>query len=322
MDRKTIELVVPSYNEESCVGLFYDAVNKLFNEQLKAYDFRIIYVDDGSSDSTLEKVKKIAADAPEGQVHYISFSRNLGKEAAIYAGLEHSAGDFVAVMDADLQHPPALLIDMLHAIEEEGYDSCGARREDRKGEGAIKRIFSVAYYHIVNRMTVVELTPGSTDFRLMSRRMVDEVLKLTERERFTKGIFAWVGFKTKWIPYHNVERAAGKSKWSIRGLLHYAASGLLSFARAPLRFAIYLGAVGLLAAFIDLILLIAGGCSAGAFPEAIQVVIFLLLLFGGLTVMLLGLVGEYLARILAEAKQRPLYIIRESNYGKSDRKAG
>ena len=322
MDRKTVELIVPSFNEEACVGLFYDAVRDLFADQLKAYDFRLIYVDDGSSDGTLEKIKQIVAAAPEGQVHYISFSRNLGKEAAIYAGLEHSTGDYVAVMDADLQHPPALLIDMIHAIVDEGYDSCGARREDRKGEGAIKRIFSVAYYQIVNRMTVVELIPGSTDFRLMTRQMVDEVLKLTERERFTKGIFSWVGFKTKWIPYHNVERAAGKSKWSIRGLLHYAASGLLSFARAPLRFAIYLGGLGFLAAGIDLIVLIVQCCLWSELPDAVSVVIFLILLFGGMTVMLLGLVGEYLARILAEAKQRPLYIIRESNYGESDRKAG
>ena len=225
-------------------------------------------------------------------------------------------------MDADLQHPPALLVDMLHAIEEEGYDSCGARREDRKGEGAIKRVFSVAYYHIINRLTTVELTPGSTDFRLMTRQMVDEVLKLTERERFTKGIFSWVGFKTKWIAYHNVERAAGSSKWSIRGLLHYAASGLLSCARAPLRFAIWLGMLGCMAAGIDLIVLIVQSCSCGMLPEATQVLIFLVLLFGGMTVMLLGLVGEYLARILAEAKQRPLYIAKESNYGESDRKAG
>ncbi|MBR1472470.1 MAG: glycosyltransferase family 2 protein [Lachnospiraceae bacterium] len=319
MERKTVELIVPSYNEEACVELFYEAVRSLFSEQLKAYDFRLIYVDDGSSDGTLQKVKHIAAAAPEGQVHYISFSRNLGKEAAIYAGLEHSAGDFVAVMDADLQHPPALLIDMLHAIEEEGYDSCGARREDRKGEGAVKRIFSAAYYHIVNQMTTVELTPGSTDFRLMSRQMVNEVLKLTERERFTKGIFSWVGFKTKWIPYHNVERAAGRSKWSIRGLIHYAASGLLSFAKAPLRFAIWIGFFALLFAFVDFILLVVQGCRYGMLPEAVQVAVLLLLLFGGLTVLLLGLVGEYLARILAETKQRPLYIMKESNYGESDR---
>lgn len=319
MGRKTVELVVPSYNEEACVGLFFDAVKKLFTETLTDYDFKLIYVDDGSSDGTLEKVKEIAKNAPEGQVHYISFSRNLGKEAAIYAGLEHTTGDFVAVMDADLQHPPALLVDMLHAIVEEGYDSCGARREDRKGEGAIKRVFSVAYYHIINRLTTVELTPGSTDFRLMTRQMVDEVLKLTERERFTKGIFSWVGFKTKWIPYHNVERAAGRSKWSIRGLLHYAASGLLSFARAPLRFALWLGMIGCMAAGIDLIVLIVQSISYRCLPEAIQVVIFLLLLFGGMTVMILGLVGEYLARILAETKQRPLYIMRESNYGESDR---
>ncbi|MBR5420290.1 MAG: glycosyltransferase family 2 protein [Lachnospiraceae bacterium] len=310
--KEIVELIVPAYNEEGCVELFYEEVKKLFAQELTAYDHRILYVDDGSSDGTLGKLKELS-EKDEEHVRYISFSRNMGKEAAIYAGLKNSVGDYVAVMDADLQHPPAMLKDMLKALNEEGYDSCGARREDRKGEGALKRFFSVLYYRIVNRMTVVELTPGSTDFRLMKRQMVDAVLKLSERERFTKGLFAWVGFKTKWLPYHNVERVAGKSKWSIRGLFHYASSGLLAFARAPLRFAVWLGALGLAAAAVFAVVMLAWGIG-GSYPvEAVHFVILLLLLFGGMTVLLLGLSGEYLARILSEVKQRPIYLIRESN---------
>ncbi len=312
MDKQTVELIVPAYNEESCVELFYEAAVKEFTEELNEYDLKLIYIDDGSSDGTLLKLKALADKDPE-RVHYISFSRNMGKEAAIYAGLKHSTGDYVAVMDADLQHPPALLKDMLNAIVKEGYDCCGARREDRKGEGAIKRVLSACYYHIVNQMTVVELTPGSTDFRLMKRQMVDAVLRLCERERFTKGLFSWVGFKTKWIPYHNVERAAGRSKWSIKGLFHYALSGLIAFARAPLRFAVWLGGLSLLAAFVYLVVLCIWGFGGFKEVHAVHIVIELLLVFGGLCVMLLGLAGEYLARIMSEVKQRPIYIIRESN---------
>ncbi|MBR3524611.1 MAG: glycosyltransferase family 2 protein [Lachnospiraceae bacterium] len=309
-----MELIVPCYNEEGCVDLFYAAVRELADGDLKGVvDIRLMFVDDGSSDGTLAALKRIAENAPEGTVHYISFSRNMGKEAAIYAGLKHSTGDYVAVMDADLQHPPAMLKDMLHALKDEGYDSCGARREDRKGEGAVKRLFSVLYYHVINRMTVVELTPGSTDFRLMKRQMVDAVLKISERERFTKGIFAWVGFNTKWIPYHNVERAAGKSKWSVKGLFHYASSGLIAFARAPLRFAVWFGGFSVFAAFAFAILLLVWEFGGFADVRAVHIVIFLLLLFGGLCVALLGLAGEYLARIMSEVKQRPIYIIRESN---------
>lgn len=239
---KTIELVVPCHNEESCVSLFYDTVRKVF-ESLPDFRFIITYVDDGSKDNTLAEIKKVIERADKGKVQYISLSRNFGKESAMYAGLSHSTGDYVAVMDADLQHPPELLVKMIDAIEKEGYDCASARRVSRNGEPLIRSSLSRAFYHVINRVTVIDLVPGSTDYRLMKRKVVEAIVSLTERERFTKGIYAWVGFKNKWIEYENVERAAGTSKWSLFGLFRYAYSGFLAFATTPLRGVIYLGLV-------------------------------------------------------------------------------
>ncbi len=308
---RTVELIVPCYNEEACIGLFYDAAAEVFNNELKAYGLRLLFVDDGSSDKTLEKIKELGAK--DTRVHYISFSCNQGKEAAIYAGLEYSCGDYVALMDADLQHPPAMIADMLKAVTEEGYDSCAARRQSRKGEGLIKRAGSVLYYAIVNRMTMVDLVPGSTDFRLMTRQMAEAVLKLSERERFTKGIFQWVGFKTKWLDYPNVERAAGKSSWKLSALFQYALAGLFSFAKHPLRFAVWLGSINVIAAVIyGLVMLINDEADTG------NVTLFFIIFFGGFLMTILGIIGEYLARIYMEVKQRPIYIIKETDITKGE----
>ena len=206
---KTIEVIVPCYNEEKCVSLFYARVKEVF-EQLKEYEFIITYVDDGSKDDTLEEIKKVVQTADKGRVQYLSFSRNFGKEAAIYAGLSRSTGDYVTIMDADLQHPPELLVEMLDAIENEGYDCATARRVSRKGEPPIRSAFSKAFYRIISKVTAIELVPGSTDYRLMKRKVVEAIVSMQEYERFTKGLYAWAGYKNKWIEYKNVERAAGK----------------------------------------------------------------------------------------------------------------
>lgn len=208
---KTIELIVPCYNEEKCVALFYNRIKEVF-AQIPDARFVITYVDDGSRDRTMEEIKKVLAAAEQGTVQYISLSRNFGKESAIYAGLSRSTGDYVAVLDADLQHPPELLIEMLDALEKEGYDCASARRVSRKGEPVFRSLLSKTFYHVINHITVIDLVPGSTDYRLMKRSVVDAIVSMSEKERFTKGIYAWVGFKNKWIEYENVERVLRENK--------------------------------------------------------------------------------------------------------------
>lgn len=307
---KTIDIIVPCFNEEQCVDLFYKEIDQLFKNDLRKYKYRIIYVNDGSTDGTLRRIKELSENE---QVDYISLSRNFGKESAIYVGLKHSKGDYVVVMDADLQHPPKLMVEMIRSIEEEKYDSCAARRVNRKGEGKLKKIFSSAFYHVMNRLTVIDMQSGATDYRMMTRQMVNAVLKLCERERFTKGIYAWVGFETKWIPYENVERIAGRSKWSMNALFDYAASGIIAFATTPLRIAIWGGV------FITLVAGIYGIYTAVdvlMYPERSTgraTVILIMLFLGGVIIVLLGILGEYLARIYMEVKQRPIYLIKETN---------
>lgn len=312
-ERKTVELIVPCYNEEKCVALFYEAIAGVF-QKLRDYRFVITYVDDGSEDDTLNEIKRVAAAAEKGTVQYISLSRNFGKESAIYAGLSRSRGDYVALMDADLQHPPGLLVKMLDAIEKEGYDRATARRISRKGEPVIRSTFSKAFYYFINHITVIDLVPNSTDYCLMRRSVVESIVSMGERERFTKGIYAWVGFKNKWIEYENVERAAGKTKWSIRGLFHYAYSGFVAFATTPLRGIVYLGIVITIAAFLYAFKI---GINAYRNPEAPRngyaSIMITMLLLGGVIITTLGMIGEYLARIYMEVKNRPIYIERETN---------
>lgn len=315
---KTIELIVPCYNEEKCVALFYNAIADVFKE-LPEYKFVITYIDDGSRDNTLAEIKKVESSAIKGAVQYISLSRNFGKESAIYAGLSKSKGDYVALMDADLQHPPYLLIKMIEAIENEGYDRATARRVSRKGEPLIRSIFSKAFYHIINHVTVIDLISGSTDYCLMKRNVVQSIVSMGERERFTKGIYAWVGFKNKWIEYENVERAAGKTKWNIRGLFHYAYSGFVAFATTPLRGIVYLGMLITFAAFIYAMHI---GIETFRNPMAPRTgyasIMMTILFLGGVIITTLGMIGEYLARIYMEVKNRPIYIERETNISSDD----
>ena len=312
-EMKTIELIVPCYNEDKCVALFYDAIVDVFQE-LPDHSFIITYVDDGSRDNTLNEIKKVAAAAEKGTVQYISLSRNFGKESAIYAGLSKSRGDYVALMDGDLQHPPQLLVKMIDAIENEGYDRATARRVSRKGEPLIRSAFSKAFYHIINHVTVIDLISGSTDYCLMKRKVVESIVSMGERERFTKGIYAWVGFKNKWIAYENVERAAGKTKWNIRGLFHYAYNGFVAFATTPLRGVIYLG---IIITIVALIYAFKIGMAAYRNPMAPRngytTIMITILFLGGVIITTLGMIGEYLSRIYMEVKNRPIYIERETN---------
>lgn len=309
---KLIEIIVPCYNEESCLEIFYHRIREVLNS-IKGYSWSILFIDDGSKDSTLEKIKELENSVNDDSIHYLSFSRNFGKEAAIYVGLKHTTGDYVVVMDADLQHPPELIPEMLKVIEEDGYDSCAAQRINRRGEPVIKSLFSRVFYHVMNRMTVINLVQGSTDYRMMTRQMAEAVVSLSERERFTKGIYAWVGFKTKWIPYENVSRVAGTSKWSFAKLFNYASSGIIAFATTPLRAAIWVGMMIVLGAFIYAVYT---AIYVFMYPERSTgraTIILIMLFLGGVIITLLGIIGEYLARIYMEVKQRPLYIIKETN---------
>ncbi len=310
---KKIDIVVPCYNEEACIRPLYEAVDKVFRG-ITDYSYRILYVNDGSRDKTLEKLREIHAEHPE-TADYISFSRNFGKEGAIYAGLSKSDGDLVVLMDADLQHPPELIPEMIKGIGE-GYDCVGARRVDRNGEPPVRSAFSRLFYKIINKMTGMHLVQGGSDYRMMTRQMVDAMLQLQERERFTKGIMSWVGFETKWIEYQNVERIAGESKWSFFGLAKYAINGFIAFATAPLRAVIWLGSLITLGAFIYAIVTFISALKNGGERIGYTTIIILILFMGGVLITLIGVVGEYIARLYNEMKMRPIFIEKESSLKK------
>ncbi|MCR4797602.1 MAG: glycosyltransferase family 2 protein [Lachnospiraceae bacterium] len=324
---KTLELVVPCYNEEKCIRLLYESVKKVFDESEVDIDWSVIYVNDGSKDGTLNEIQRLAeevnyagADGNAGadvsactkKIKYVSFSRNFGKEAAINAGLSASTADYVALMDADLQHPPELLLEMVKELDE-GYDVCGARRVSRKGEPVIRSFFSKLFYMVINRMTSMELVPGGSDFRMMKRPVVEAMVSMPEQGRFTKGIFSWVGFKTKWIPYHNVERAAGQTSWSFRGLASYAINGFFAFATTPLRIAVWLGFLVDAVTLVVSIRYIYRSLTYGAIGNGVGTLTIIVAFFGGTIILILGVIGEYLARIYLEVKNRPLYIVKETN---------
>lgn len=319
MMKKKVDIVVPCYNEEQCIQLFYDKIDEVFIT-IKEYDYSILFVDDGSKDLTLQVIKELVQNVPAGKVRYISFSRNFGKESAMVAGLEHCDGDLIAVMDADLQHPPELLIEMIDAIELEEYDCCAARRADRNGEAIVRSFFSRQFYRIMNKLTIIDLVQGSTDFRLMRREVAEAIVQLRENERFIKGIYAWVGFKTKWIPYENVERAAGKSKWSFKNLFNYAGNGIIAFATTPLRGIVYLGIIITIISVLYAIYIIWGTIAGGGERTGFATIIVLMLFLGGVILMTLGMIGEYVARIYMEVKRRPLYITRETNVQRKEDK--
>ena len=307
--KKRIEVVIPCYNEKACVELVYKEIHKVA-ERMPDYRVAILFVDDGSKDGTLNEIKRIADLADEGEVNYISFSRNFGKEAAIYAGLRNTTADYVALMDADLQHPPYLLESMMQAIED-GYDCAGARRTNREGEPFLRSALSRWFYRLSNKIMSTTMEQGVTDYRLMTRQFVNAVLDLSEKNRFTKGIFSWVGYDVKWIEYENVERVAGDTKWSLRSLLGYAINGFMAFATSPLRGAVYLGIIAFVATVIYGLYIFVGALIGGGARNGYSSIMLTMLLLGSVIIMLLGVIGEYLARIYIEVKNRPIYIVKE-----------
>lgn len=313
----TIDIIVPCFNEEESLPSFYRETQRII-ESIKDYSFHYIFIDDGSKDGTLEVLMKLCRE--HSNADYISFSRNFGKEAAMYAGLKHSSGDYGVIMDADLQHPPALLPDMIKGIEE-GYDCCAAIRTTRTGESRIRSAFSKAFYRLSNRISDTKLAYGAVDFRLMSRQMMNSVLELSEVERFSKGIFSWVGYDTKWLPYENIERTAGVSKWSFWGLFKYAIDGITAFSVTPLRLLSAMGFFICIVAFIyiviTLIQTLITGISVPGYVTTLCAVLFL----GGLIELSIGIMGEYISRIYMETKERPVYILKKTSlYDKENKK--
>lgn len=310
---KKIDIVIPCYNEKECVKLIYERISSIFYNRLPLYSFSVIFIDDGSSDGTISAIKSLIKENGDEQIKFISFARNFGKEAAVYAGLENCDADYVALMDADLQHPPELLIEMLSILENEDYDCVGARRVSRRGEPPIRSVFAKTFYHAINWATGISLVPGMTDYRLMKRNVVDAIVSLKEHERFIKGIYSWVGFKTKWIDYENVERVAGTTKWSFTGLLDYAKSGIIAFAVTPLRGVIWLGMIVVFLSALYGIWVLVNMAIGIRVWEDTTTIILLVLFIGGIIITILGVIGEYLARIYMEVKDRPIYIEKDTN---------
>lgn len=305
-----ISIIVPCFNEEETLDIFYRETKKVIDIDLKM-DYEMILIDDGSRDGTLSVMKSLSKEDP--CVKYISFSRNFGKEAALYAGLEHAKGEFVAVMDVDLQDPPELLPQMYRAVAEEGYDSAGCRRVSRKGEPPIRSYFAKKFYRIMHRISDTDIMDGARDFRFMTRQVADAILSMEEYNRFSKGIFGWVGFRTKWIPYENRERSAGKTKWSFWKLLLYSIEGMVAFSTKPLMIA---SAAGVLFCLVSLILMLflfsraaLYGDPVAGWPSMVCIVTFL----GGIQLFCLGITGIYLSKTYLEVKHRPIYLIKEKN---------
>ena len=304
-----LSIVVPCYNEEEAIPLFYPAVEKVVKQMLVETEYW--FVNDGSSDGTLAELRKLHEQDPE-RVHYVSFSRNFGKEAGLYAGLQAATGDYVVVMDADLQDPPEYLPEMYKAISTGEYDCVGMRRTDRKGEAKFKSFLSNQFYNVINKISDTKIVSGARDYRMMTRQMVDAVLSLTEYNRFSKGIFNWVGFKTKYLPYKNVERVAGTTDWSTRKLFKYAIDGITDFSEAPLAIATWAGGLTAFVSIIGMIVVVIRKIlepSSSAFGWASMVCIILFL--GGIQLLCLGIVGRYIGRIYMQTKKRPIYIIKE-----------
>lgn len=303
-----ISIIVPCYNEEDVLELFYNKITEV-SENIDA-EFEYIFVDDGSKDKTLQILKEHSKK--DDRVRFISFSRNFGKESAMYAGLKESTGDYVAIMDADLQDPPDLLKEMYDTLLTKEYDCVATKRKTRKGEPILRSFFSRMFYEIINKMTSTEIVNGARDYRLMSRKMVDSILEVTEYNRFSKGIFSWVGFKTKWIAYDNIERAAGKTKWNFWKLFKYSIEGITAFTTTPLVMSAVIGIIFCIIAFIMILFVIFKtlmyGDPVSGWPSTICIILFV----SGVQLFCLGIMGEYLAKEYMEVKNRPIYIVKET----------
>lgn len=315
-----ISVLVPCFNEEAALPYFFHEIRQVtdHNPSLDSLRWEFIFIDDGSSDGTLSLLREASYADPRMQ--YLSFSRNFGKEAAMYAGFQHARGDYVVVMDADLQHPPAMLEEMYQAVSQEGYDIAAARRVSRKGEPPIRSFFARMFYRIINKISKAQFVDGASDFRMLSRPAVNALLQMGEYNRFSKGIFGWIGFRTKWIPYENVERVAGGTTWSFWKLLLYSLEGFIGFSTVPLSIASVMGLLFCVIALIWMLFItvktIIWGDPVSGFPT----LACLLLLIGGSIQLSLGIIGQYLARTYLETKRRPIYIVAESSEAQRENK--
>ena len=309
----TLCIIVPCYHEEAALPYFLQEIRKVADNMSTTFqlDFEILFIIDGSRDKTLQILRQAAQE--DKRIRYISFARNFGKEAAMYAGFQNCTGDYAAVMDADMQDPPSLLPEMYQALQSGEYDSVATRRVTRKGEPPIRSFFARCFYKLINRISDADIVDGARDFRLMTRQMVDAILSMTEYNRFSKGIFGWVGFRTKWLPYENVERVAGETKWSFWKLFLYSLEGITAFSTAPLAIAsiagILLCIVALLFVCVVLVKTLAFGDAVGGWPSMMCVILFL----GGVQLFCMGILGQYLAKTYLETKKRPIYIVQETN---------
>ncbi len=313
-----ISVVVSCYNEEKALPLFYEEMERVRKHDFDGVaDFEYIFVNDGSKDKTLDIMRMLRAK--DSKVRYVSFSRNFGKEAAMLAGLEASTGDYVTLMDADLQDPPALLKQMYDAIVNEGYDSVGTRRVTRKGEPPIRSFFARMFYKIINKMSDIEMVDGARDYRLMKRQVVNAIISLKEYNRYSKGLFSFVGFNTKWIEYENVERVAGETKWSFWKLFKYALEGITAFSTTPLILSSILGIIFCVIAFFAIVFIIVktlvyGDPTAG-WPSLACIIVFV----SGVQLFCMGVIGQYLSKTYLEVKNRPIYIIKETEKNYQER---
>ncbi len=304
---KKLSVIVPCLNEQESVPIFYEALTQQMSQM--QVELELVFIDDGSTDNTLSVFKQL--QEKDERVHFISFSRNFGKESAMFAGMEAATGDYVTIMDVDLQDPPSLLPKMLQGIEEDGYDCVATRRVTRQGEPRIRSWFARAFYRLINRISKTEIVDGARDYRMMTRQMVDSVLSLKEVSRFSKGIFSWVGYNTHWLEYENIQRVAGETKWNFWKLLIYSIDGIIGFSTAPLAIASVIGVIFCLLAFLlmlyFLIKTLIWGDPVTGFPATISIV----LLLGGLQLFCVGVLGQYLSKAYMEVKRRPIYIAKE-----------
>lgn len=307
---KKISIVVPCYNEEESLPLFYEEVNKVTEHMKKKAEFEFVFVNDGSKDKTLEELRKLAKK--DKRVRYISFSRNFGKEAGMLAGLEHATGDYITTMDADLQDPPTLLEEMFDTLETGEYDCCATKSTNRKGYSFLRKTFTKWFYDIIGKISKTEMVPGARDFRLMTKQMVDAIISMKEYNRYSKGLFSFVGFNTKWIDFEIEDRQAGVSKFNFWKLFSYAIEGIVAFSTAPLVIAALVGIIFCMIAFILIIVIIVKtlvwGDPVGGWPSMVCIMFFV----GGIQLFCTGIIGEYLAKTYLETKHRPVYIIKET----------
>lgn len=306
-----ISVLVPCYNEEKALPYFYEELNKNIKKFPKDVDFEIMFINDGSKDKTLDIIKELKEK--DNRIKYISFSRNFGKESAIFAGLENASGDYITLMDADLQDPPSLLLDMYKAVKEEGFDSVGTRRVTRKGEPPIRSLFAKLFYKLINSMTSFEMVDGARDYIFITRQVADSIISLKEYNRFSKGLFGFVGFKTKWLEYENIQRVAGETKWSFWKLTKYAIEGITAFSTTPLIFSSVLGLFFCIAAFLLILLIIFKTLILGDPTSGWPSLVCIIFMCSGIQLFSLGVIGQYLSKTYLEVKHRPIYLVKETN---------